>query len=339
MTDYYVDSVRGLDAQDGSTPALAKKTLNFIENSANKLLVAGDNIYLACDSEWNITEDFGGQTFLMFRGSATLDSPITITSYIPSGADSSLKPKLHNYQDIASGDWTDITGGLFTYTVTINVNQFNTTHAAVLLGDVFATRGTSDVGGYTYVTTVITVNSGVSDPTTTYGRVRLCYIPVFRELSDSFQTRDGRVYDGLECSYANQLLQRLHTTSTNDEVASTVTNCTISDVSHGFYTKAAPTASGTSTMLASYNSITRTGHAALYVDGEFVVNSVLNNNTISYTNLSDGSNGGITINGFGSVGGVQNNIIRDNGISWCVHGRGGTTFDGSGIYIEEGSII
>jgi hypothetical protein len=341
MTDYYIDSNRGDNADDGSTPALAKKTLAFIDLNANKLLAAGDNIYLACDGSWNHTEDMGTDAVVQFRGRGTAASPITITSYVPSGADSALTPLVSNYIDIASGDWSDAGSGLWTYTTAVNIiNVGGSPYILVLYGteDVFAEAGTTVTGGFSMSGTTLTINSGASNPTTTYERVRVGYIPVFHNLSDSFNTRDGRVFEGIECKYASMLSMYQCTTSTLNPTDNKVNNCTITKCGTGVYAKAAPSASSTLKVDTYNNEISEISLAGVYLDGENVKNSTVDYNNVSYCNQSNGSNGGITVNGFNGAGSAQNNIIEFNNVSNCPHGRGDTnTFDGSGIYVESGA--
>jgi hypothetical protein len=70
-TTYYIDSVAGLDSNNGIAITTPWKSLSKINSKA---LVSGDKIYLKCGSVWN-----GEQ--LKFSGSGSLNSPIIVDQY------------------------------------------------------------------------------------------------------------------------------------------------------------------------------------------------------------------------------------------------------------------
>lgn len=104
MTIRYIDFNRGSDAADGSTPALAWKNLSMMDNF---LPGAGGGIYLACDSVWEIAQSrasSGSQSQTRFNGAS--GNPAFITSYVPSGADSSQLPTITRRMIPVPSDWT-----------------------------------------------------------------------------------------------------------------------------------------------------------------------------------------------------------------------------------------
>ena len=70
-TNYYIDSVAGLDANNGTTIATPWKSVSKVNT---KTLVASDKIYLKCGSVWN-----GEQ--LKFLGSGSSANPIIVDQY------------------------------------------------------------------------------------------------------------------------------------------------------------------------------------------------------------------------------------------------------------------
>lgn len=104
MTVRYIDFNRGSDAADGSTPALAWKNLSMMNNF---LPGDGGGIYLACDSVWEIAQSLaasGSQLQTRFNGA--YGSPAFITSYVPSGSDSSQLPTITRRMIPVPADWT-----------------------------------------------------------------------------------------------------------------------------------------------------------------------------------------------------------------------------------------
>lgn len=105
MADFYVDYNRGSDAQDGSTPAKAKKNLSAIPNNFNP--GAGGGLYLASDSVWDLAITRAANPRILataFNGTAS--APARLTSYTPSGASGSTKPTIRMRMVPVPGDWT-----------------------------------------------------------------------------------------------------------------------------------------------------------------------------------------------------------------------------------------
>ena len=333
--DIYFDGVNGNDAEDGSTALLAKKSIGYFSHANNHLVNAGVTIYLANGSDWNVTEEVGSEQRLMYRGNGTAADPITVTNYVPANG-STVEPKLHNFTDIASGDWTDIGGGDWTYTLNISVaNNSNYENYGIWTGA--SLTDALEKTFYTSVGSTLTVTSGASNPTDTWGGFRLCYLPVFLQFSDSFFNRGGRVYHGLNCSYAFSLVTIYSTTLVSPSENNHIYNNTISYVGRGISSKNGDSANDTVTVEVNNNTISYCNGPGIQAEGSKNINWEIHHNNVSYCNLAN-SYGGIMLHGFGSTGTVNNHKVYENDISYCIHGKGATTFDGAGIYNETGCI-
>jgi hypothetical protein len=335
--DIYFDSVNGNDLNDGSSPALAKQSIAYFQHANNHLVNAGVTIYLANGSEWNVTDEIGSENRLHYRGNGTKASPITVTNYTPSTG-ATTRPKLHNYTDIGSGDWVNAGGGDWTYTVDVNiVNLGSFPNIGIFYGADVDTPLTKDL--YTISGTTLTVTSGGSDPTTTWGTFRLCYQPVFYQFNDTGAIRGGRVYHGIDCTYAFALVSIYTTTAGAACENNEFYDLNISYCGYGIVSKNGNTAGSTVTANVHGCTIHHIGGAGVGIEGPKNINWIVDGkNNISHCCLQNGANGfgGVAINGNGNTATSNNLLVEDNDISYCVHGRGTTTFDGAGIYAETG---
>lgn len=99
----YIDANRGSDANNGSTPLLAWRTLGMAFNFAPG---AGGGIYLASDSVWEINPTraaHNGSTQTQFRGIA--GSPAFIAPYDPVANTTGMMPTIRYRMFPVPGDW------------------------------------------------------------------------------------------------------------------------------------------------------------------------------------------------------------------------------------------
>lgn len=100
-----MDANRGSDAQDGTTPARAKRTLGAI--GAGFAPGAGGGIYLATDSVFDLEiTRAANPRILLTSVNGAPGNPARITSYTPAGAIGSSKPTIRKRMFPVSADWT-----------------------------------------------------------------------------------------------------------------------------------------------------------------------------------------------------------------------------------------
>lgn len=147
--DRFIDSNRGSDANHGSTSAAPWQNLSKIIGSGSYTTSAGDTIYLAADSEWNIAFT-SATTFLLGNGTGyrgTLGNPVTITRYAPlSQTLSDVYPIIQATYPFTSMSWNyNTTAGLWQSTTTGNA-WFNSKNSVIGLSaasNLFAAQATN----------------------------------------------------------------------------------------------------------------------------------------------------------------------------------------------------
>lgn len=101
-TEYFLDSNRGNDNNDGLTPATAWRNTSKIAGVT--AAAAGDRFLLADDSFWDLA--IASRIVPPTTWLGTRRNPVVIGKYSPSSQSVSNKPTIQWGKDIAAGEWT-----------------------------------------------------------------------------------------------------------------------------------------------------------------------------------------------------------------------------------------